>query len=76
MRRGEKAMKRILLVLVLSIAAMNAHAGIASIITYLQGECEKPDEQNVSFCSDRKTGEIYYIYQGERYSAYPKPTGN
>ena len=53
------------------IAVPDTHAGIASVITYLQGECNEPDEKKVQLCSDRKTGDIYYVYQGERYEEYP-----
>lgn len=53
------------------IAIQDTHAGIAGVITYLQGECEKPDEKGVQACSDRKTGELYYIYKGDRYKEYP-----
>lgn len=58
-------------VIYFAITIPNSHAGIAGIITYLKGECEKPDEKDVSFCSDRKTGDIYYLYRGERYEDYP-----
>ena len=55
----------------LIISIPNSQAGIAGIITYLKGECNEPDEKKVQLCSDRKTGDIYYIYQGERYEDYP-----
>ena len=55
----------------LVISIPNSQAGIAGIITYLKGECNEPDENNVRLCSDKKTGEIYYMYKGERYEDYP-----
>lgn len=54
-----------------SIAIPESQAGVASIITYLKGECNEPDEQGVQLCSSRETGEIYYVYKGERYETYP-----
>ena len=55
----------------LLIAIPDTHAGIASVITYLQGECNEPDEHQVRMCSSRENGEIYYVYKGERYKTYP-----
>ena len=55
----------------LIISIPNSQAGFAGIITYLQGECNEPDEKGVRLCSSRETGKIYYIYQGERYEKYP-----
>lgn len=37
----------------------------------LKGECEAADEKGVQFCSSRETGKIYYLWDGERYEAYP-----
>ncbi len=55
----------------LIISIPNSHAGVAGIITYLQGECDKPDENGVRFCSSRETGQIYYVYDGSRFENYP-----
>lgn len=55
----------------LIISIPNSQAGIAGIITYLKGECNEPDEKKVQLCSDRKTGEIYYMYKGVRYEDSP-----
>lgn len=53
------------------ITIPNSQAGVAGIITYLKGECNEPDEKGVQLCSSRETGEIYYMYKGERYETYP-----
>lgn len=55
----------------LLISIPNSHAEIAGIITYLKGECNEPDDKGVQMCSSRETGEIYYIFKGERYKTYP-----
>ena len=55
----------------LIISIPNSQAGIAGIITYLKGECEAADEKGVQFCSSRETGKIYYLWEGEKYEAYP-----
>ncbi len=53
------------------IAIPNSQAGIAGIITYLKGECNEPDENEVQMCSSRETGKIYYVYKGSRFETYP-----
>ena len=53
------------------ISIPNSQAGVAGIITYLKGECNEPDEKGVQLCSSRETGEIYYVYKGERYEDHP-----
>jgi hypothetical protein len=53
------------------IAIPNSHAGIAGIITYLKGECNEPDENEVQMCSSRETGAIYYVYNGIKFDKYP-----
>ena len=58
-------------VIYLVITIPTSHAGIAGIITYLKGECNEPDEKDVQLCSSRSTGELYYVYKGERYKTYP-----
>ena len=58
-------------VIYLAISIPNSHAGIAGIITYLKGECNEPDDKGVQACSDRKTGDFYYMYKGGRYETYP-----
>ena len=58
-------------VVYLLIAVPESHAGIAGVITALKGECEAADEHGVQFCSSRETGKIYYLWDGERYEAYP-----
>ena len=55
----------------LLIAVPDANAGIAGVITALKGECEAADENGVQFCSSRETGKIYYLWEGEKYEAYP-----
>lgn len=53
------------------ITIPGSYAGVAGIITYLKGECNEPDEKGVQLCSSRETGDIYYMYKGERYESYP-----
>ena len=66
-----KAVIAFVVVIYFLIAIPTSHAGIAGIITYLKGECNEPDEKGVQLCSSRETGELYYVYKGERYKTYP-----
>ena len=66
-----KALILLTVVIYFVIVIPNAQAGVAGIITYLKGECNEPDDKGVQACSDRKTGDFYYMYKGERYETYP-----
>jgi hypothetical protein len=67
-------MKTITIILIavnLLITATEGHAGIAGFYSWFRGECDKPDENNVRFCSEKDTGKIYYVYEGIAFNSYP-----
>ena len=55
----------------LLISIPNSQAGIGSFFTWFQGECDKEDENEVQFCTESKTGKIYYVYEGIAFNSYP-----
>lgn len=62
-------MKKIIIVLVLINCPV--HAGVSGLITALKGECNPPDKNGVQLCSDKTTGQIYYIKDDVKYEVYP-----
>ena len=64
-----------LIALILGTVTPDANASVAWIIGELTGahsECpNKPDKNGVMLCSEKNTGDIYYMVGGVRYDTYP-----